>query len=980
MFTNVNYGKDAITHTCSRKSGIFGRHKKKCDIINNLPIKSEIKYEIYPQNNWQPTCTLMLLSNLAEPNWISISCFNTRLLHIVCVNNPDQEYQGVSYNQFKNNNNLKTIYSKTCIKIFINCYQFVWDKCKVDKSKQNIIHNKPLGINEVKYLVIIFNAVKMISSFPQICIQTTSKTFIFQFINQEKKMKLTNYSADSSEKGGFYMIHEYGRKFTGSIALCFCKSGQFIMCDFLCDGTIDCPNDGSDEDCVCKKNDLNSNIYFMRTNHGKLKKVSCSSLYYMTKMGTCQKYNSVNLKQDLVSTTPENIQISQEYNTTYPTNYTWIKDDLVPDHSNGNDENILRQILLYDKYVMCSQPSELPCLEGHTKCYNVTDICLYKLDMFLHLVPCRNGAHIQYCKQFQCNMLFKCPNSYCIPWVYVCDGKWDCPLGTDETLNSNCKIKDKCHNMFKCRRTYTCVHLGNVCDKHRDCPFGDDEDFCTIIENTCPFECHCLLFAMSCQNTFISELWISKLNLPVLQLFVLYHSSVSSIQKLFRSMINVLILRLPHNNISNICRISKIGSSLITLDLGFNVIRELKRHCFCNMYQFKSLSVNNNRLEKILSHSLSNLPQFAFMNLSGNYILELSINIFYQLSIIKLMDCSMLLFKEFHVQSFQRVLFKVFLTDDYYVCCLTSSIHICTSPITWHFSCSDILHNVPLKIIFGTISILTCILNSMSIWLHGFTKEREKTFAVIVVFLNLNDFLCGIYLGIIWTMDRRLEGIYFVRDKWWRSSYECYTAFIAVLWLNLLSQLLLISLATSRLMVVIYPMKTKFRRKNFVLKLCIVLFILTFVLCGIILLLYDTFEGILPSRLCLPFIDPIGSMISKVVTWLIATTQSISSVLILFLHVLLFMNIKASQKLFLRSRSKEYSNKSILFQLLSISFSNILCLFPTNSIYIAAMLMTEYPMNLIMWAMVTSLPINSIVNPLIFCTVLIQKKVKSRMC
>ena len=26
----------------------------------------------------------------------------------------------------------------------------------------------------------------------------------------------------------------------------------------------------------------------------------------------------------------------------------------------------------------------------------------------------------------------KCPDSYCIPLVYQCDGKWDCPNGEDE--------------------------------------------------------------------------------------------------------------------------------------------------------------------------------------------------------------------------------------------------------------------------------------------------------------------------------------------------------------------------------------------------------------------------------------------------------------------------------------------------------------------------------------------------------------------
>ena len=32
--------------------------------------------------------------------------------------------------------------------------------------------------------------------------------------------------------------------------------------------------------------------------------------------------------------------------------------------------------------------------------------------------------------------MFKCPGYHCIPWSYVCDGKWDCPHGYDELENS----------------------------------------------------------------------------------------------------------------------------------------------------------------------------------------------------------------------------------------------------------------------------------------------------------------------------------------------------------------------------------------------------------------------------------------------------------------------------------------------------------------------------------------------------------------
>ena len=81
----------------------------------------------------------------------------------------------------------------------------------------------------------------------------------------------------------------------------------------------------------------------------------------------------------------------------------------------------------------------MQCRKGHSKCFNISDIYRYRLDSKNNLISCRTGGHIQNCEEFNCS------SSYCIPWSYVCNGKWDCPHGDDE----NCE-KERCVRMISC--------------------------------------------------------------------------------------------------------------------------------------------------------------------------------------------------------------------------------------------------------------------------------------------------------------------------------------------------------------------------------------------------------------------------------------------------------------------------------------------------------------------------------------------------
>ena len=74
----------------------------------------------------------------------------------------------------------------------------------------------------------------------------------------------------------------------------------------------------------------------------------------------------------------------------------------------------------------------------------------------------------------------------------MCDLKWDCPGGTDETCNN--ATGRYCPGQFKCADSIICLAIQNTCDKFKDCHNGDDELFCDPFIPECPPGCNCLGF------------------------------------------------------------------------------------------------------------------------------------------------------------------------------------------------------------------------------------------------------------------------------------------------------------------------------------------------------------------------------------------------------------------------------------------------------------------------------------------------------
>ena len=292
-------------------------------------------------------------------------------------------------------------------------------------------------------------------------------------------------------------------------------------------------------------------------------------------------------------------------------------------------------------------------------------------------------------------------------------------------------------------------------------------------------------------------------------------------------------------------------------------------------------------------------------------------------------------FHDINPESFHGSKINFIITEDYHVCCIAPSGTVCTAFQPWYISCSDILPLLSMETFYKSISILIFILNLLSILVQIRTYKSKKNFSIIVIIINVNDILCGIYLRFVWVADLSFSGSFHVKEEYWRSSFLCFTAFTIVLWFTVLTEFLLIFLSASRLLVTLHPLNTRFKEKQFIIKSLAFLVVCSLIFSICITLIFKSTEKISTLSICLPFIDPTGSqLIIKLITWFVVISQLATSIVIMIMHFYLLKESRKSQRNIQISKSKKDSNVSLIIQLITITVSNILCWFPAGCVYL----------------------------------------------
>ena len=908
-------------------------------------------------------CGLLLMPNLAYPEWVTVNCSQKLLSQVVCANHTlHTSHRLQSSNSEWHCQKLVFLTNK-------NCLILSW----FDGNKMNfntIINTCKLSgmtsITDVNItqLDFLFKAPKWseiqilcsLSSDAQVWRTCSYKRLWLNYIYMEK-------SVEANRALGYYVCQKKAeRRIQISTSILFvCLNGRVISTMYICDGMNDC-NDHvnvtqeSDEmNCrcdtftsYCKEICLDSTCI-------------CTPLYYKSMKGNCLTYRST-LQNLIKSKTSEgsnyfkclnNVSIAEEF-----------VDDIVPDCQNEYDEPTLKKLLLNEIYTNCSAFGQLPCIKGHSRCYNVTYICIYQLTNHYYLIPCRDGAHLENCKHFQCNGRYKCPKYYCIPWSYVCDGKWDCPYGYDEALDRKCGASKVCLKQYKCKHHQMCIHINDVCDGKNDCPLHDDESLCQLMSTSCPTGCTCFNFAIFCHNTLLD---LNKINAR--DFIAVHFTSINFTSLLFlENYKSLLNLQLPYNSLSNICNSLNNNPTIAFINLSHNIIKYIFYTCFIQLDRLKILLLNNNKIHFIATKAFASLDRIILMDLSHNYIKTIYSNTFLNITLIHILNLVNNSLVNIQFNMFNRVPIEAILTEDYHICCIVSVNTECSASKPWYASCLNLLPNYVVKISLILISLTILISNSFSLISNVrsvFQSPQHRIFSFTVASINLGDFLFGFYLCILWMADISYQASFIVNEIKWRNNIICHIAFAVVLSFSLVMPILLGILSLSRLMVVIFPFKSKFKDMVFVVRLMFGCWVAV-ISASLVITAYFVLNQGIPSFFCSPFMDTSGSIHEiKYITLLVATFQVMGIIAISMMNIILLKSLKKETTV----RVSKGINKAVLVQIFLVSGSNLICWVPSSSIFLATLFLSSYPINLLIWNTIAIVPINSIVNPIVFLVI-----------
>ena len=249
QYKHFYYQRKLLQYRCYK----YYEHEKIGNLCPNLTsVKSSAKHMLHSHSKpvvHMKNCTLMLLSNLREPDWISVSCNKNLVNTIICK----QKHRSENSNIVDINEKSEFYFCKSnTIVINDKCYSFLWGKIG-NSSGQFCLDKKAKGVFFKLHTDFchIFNAVSSVNTFPTVIFQNNISVKFHKLFG---KVRFIYHIENNSTVSGTHICVSHKRRNYIGTNIFHCIKGGYILYRNTCDGVNDCPNDSSDEQsCICKK-------------------------------------------------------------------------------------------------------------------------------------------------------------------------------------------------------------------------------------------------------------------------------------------------------------------------------------------------------------------------------------------------------------------------------------------------------------------------------------------------------------------------------------------------------------------------------------------------------------------------------------------------------------------------------------------------------------------------------------------------------
>ncbi len=614
--------------------------------------------------------------------------------------------------------------------------------------------------------------------------------------------------------------------------------------------------------------------------------------------------------------------------------------------------------------------NSIHCSYSSNKHFFVHEICSYVLGRKKLLVPCRHGEHLQSCVLFECNMKFKCPRSYCIPWNYACDGKWDCASGRDEL---SCGSQRICAKMLRCTSSSACIVLGNACDGLKNCPLGEDEMFCHAKELKCPNFCTCLLYSVHCfhQHTTTTGLSFKHTSHTVV---LVYNCSMTFTTTILQASLTSKYVYAGNSNMTTFCQLGgDSNDNLPTIFMvPFNSIDKVKKLCVTSD-KIKELGLSRNFISSVEALAFFNATQLSNLNLSHNKLEHFKKDMIVSCPKLAVLNLAFNPLSKSECDAFEDIVLHALLAPNTSLCCIVPTNTNCFT------SKNTPLNNTMCKVTFGTVPLHVSWLSFAVVLIVNFTsfvselvghfhtksKERKSTgLFQIVAAIDLSSLFFTIYI-----LSLTLHSVNTCpsSEHSWQSSNTCFALCGFYLLFLTVPPTFVAFLFFVRFSIVLFPFWAKCSTYRFTLQFLVFVVSIAFCVTLVVIFCIKQLHQHIPNALCSPILQTDTHVpIIEGILWFTRVFLTIVSITVAILGSCVIKHKKDSDKRMEASTFHRQTNQWFHIQIISGVVSSIACYVSSIGIFLALHFAQMMGNTVAVWTILLIDPTNSVTLPAIF--------------